>query len=160
MHQPDTIGNRLKEVQAAAQDLDKFGKTVELVGLSPFQGTSDALQEINDVSEGIMSDFLQATLETNLPKSSKKKGITLGVWEKNLAGSIKAAFPNLSCETGDTNPVVGDLLRGLREHGQKLIKKLQPGDLERSIVRYSRRTISTSSTNIITAWSRTRLLPC
>jgi nucleolar protein 56 len=125
----------LKEVQAAAQDLDKFGKTVELVGLSPFQGTSDALQEINDVSEGIMSDFLQATLETNLPKGSKKKAITLGVWEKNLAGSIKAAFPNLACETGDTNPVVGDLLRGLREHGQKLIKKLQPGDLERSIVR-------------------------
>lgn len=134
VHQPDTIGNRLKEVQLAAQDLDKFGKTVELVGLSPFQGTSDALQEINDVSEGIMSDFLQATLETNLPKSSKKKAITLGVWEKNLAGSIKAAFPNLACETGDTNPVVGDLLRGLRQHGQKLIKKLQPGDLERSIL--------------------------
>jgi len=42
--QPDTIGNRLKEVQAATQDLDKFGKMVELVGLAPFQGTQDALQ--------------------------------------------------------------------------------------------------------------------
>jgi nucleolar protein 56 len=36
--QPDTIGSRLKEVQNAVEDLAKFGKTVELVGLSPFQG--------------------------------------------------------------------------------------------------------------------------
>ena len=48
----------MKEVQAAVQDLDKFGKTVELVGLAPFQGTQDALQEINDVSEGIMVSLL------------------------------------------------------------------------------------------------------
>ncbi|KAF2660625.1 Nop domain-containing protein [Lophiostoma macrostomum CBS 122681] len=132
--QPDTIGNRLKEVQAAVQDLDKFGKTVELVGLAPFQGTQDALQEINDVSEGILSDFLRATLETNLPKAGKKKTITLGLSEKNLAGSIKAVFPNLACETAETSEVVADLLRGLRQHGQKLIKKLQPGDIERSIL--------------------------
>ncbi|CAI6338503.1 unnamed protein product [Periconia digitata] len=134
VHQPDTIGSRLNEVRAAVQDLEKFGKTVELVGLSPFQGTQDALQEINDVSEGIMSDFLRATLESNLPKPSKKKTITLGVWDKVLASSIKSAFPNLSCETGDTNPVVADVLRGLRQHSQKLIKKLQPGDIDRSIL--------------------------
>jgi len=105
---------------------------IELVGLSPFQGTAEALSEVNDISEGILSDFLRATLEANLPKASKKKGITLGVWEKNLAGSIKAAFPGISCETGDTNAVCADLLRGLRQHGDKLIKQLQPGDIERS----------------------------
>ncbi|OAL54985.1 Nop-domain-containing protein [Pyrenochaeta sp. DS3sAY3a] len=132
--QPDTIGNRLQEVQKAVQDLDKFGKTVELVGLAPFQGTQDALQEINDISEGILSDFLRATLETNLPKAGKKKTITLGVSEKNLAGSIKSAFPNLACETSDTSEVVSDLLRGLRQHSGKLIKKLQPGDIDRSIL--------------------------
>jgi hypothetical protein len=132
--QPDTIGSRLQEVQKAVQDLDKFGKTVELVGLAPFQGTQDALQEINDISEGILSDFLRATLETNLPKAGKKKTITIGISEKNLAGSIKAAFPNLSCETSDTSEVVADLLRGLRQHSGKLIKKLQPGDIDRSIL--------------------------
>jgi nucleolar protein 56 len=132
--QPDTIGSRLQEVQKAVQDLDKFGKTVELVGLAPFQGTQDALQEINDISEGILSDFLRATLETNLPKAGKKKTITIGISEKNLAGSIKAAFPNLSCETSDTSEVVADLLRGLRQHSSKLIKKLQPGDIDRSIL--------------------------
>ncbi|OAF99768.1 Nop domain-containing protein [Paraphaeosphaeria sporulosa] len=132
--QPDTIGNRLKEVQEAVQDLAKFGKTVELVGLTPFQGTQDALQEINDVSEGILSPFLQSTLESNLPKSSKKKKVVLGIWEKNLAGSIKAQFEGVQCETGETNAVVADLLRGLRQHGDKLVKQLQPGDLERSVL--------------------------
>jgi nucleolar protein 56 len=90
--------------------------------------------EINDISEGILSDFLKATLETNLPKAGKKKTITLGVCEKNLAGSIKSAFPSLSCETSETSEVVADLLRGLRQHSQKLIKKLQPGDIDRSIL--------------------------
>ncbi|KAF1977180.1 pre-rRNA processing nucleolar protein-like protein Sik1 [Bimuria novae-zelandiae CBS 107.79] len=134
VNQPDTIGNRLKEVQDAVQDLAKFGKTVELAGLSPFQGTQQALSETNDISEGIMSDFLRATLESNLPKASKKKKIVLGIWEKTLAGSIKAAFPHVSCETGETNPVVGDLLRGLRQHAGKLIKQLQSGDIERSVL--------------------------
>jgi nucleolar protein 56 len=134
VHQPDTIGNRLKEVQEAANDLAKFGKTVELVGLAPFQGTQDALQEINDVSEGILSDYLKAALETNLPKAGKKKTITLGVNERNLASSIKGAFPSLNVETAETSEVVADLLRGLRQHGQKLIKQLQPGDIDRSIL--------------------------
>ncbi|KAF2175066.1 Nop-domain-containing protein [Zopfia rhizophila CBS 207.26] len=132
--QADTIGNRLKEVQASAQELDKFGKMVELVGLAPFQGTQQALQEINDISEGILSDFLRATLETNLPKPGKKKAIVLGLSEKNLAGSVKAVFPNLSCETSETSEVVADLLRGLRQHGSKLLKKLQEGDIERSVL--------------------------
>ena len=116
------------------QDLEKFGKTVELIGLAPFQGTQAALQEINDISEGILSDFLRATIETNLPKAGKKKTITLGVSEKNLAGSIKAAFPYIGCETSETSEVVSDLLRGLRQHSGKLIKKLAPGDLDRSVL--------------------------
>lgn len=37
VHQADTIGNRLKEVQEAATDLSKFGKMVELVSFAPFQ---------------------------------------------------------------------------------------------------------------------------
>lgn len=37
INQADTIGNRLKEVQEAAQDLAKFGKMVKLVSFAPFK---------------------------------------------------------------------------------------------------------------------------
>jgi len=35
--QPETIGNRLKEVQDASQDLAKFGKLIKLVNFAPYR---------------------------------------------------------------------------------------------------------------------------
>lgn len=130
--QPDTVGSRLKEVQDSVQSLEKFGKMVKLVSFAPFQGAAQALQNANEVSEGIASEFLLSLLEVNLPKSGKKNKITLGVADKNLAGAIKGAFPGLECETGDTSEIVQDLLRGVRQHAHKLLKQLQEGDVERA----------------------------
>src|ERR1700748_3255225 len=94
---------------------DRFaGKMVTLVSFAPFQGASQALENANDISEGIASNYLKSVLEANLPKASKKHKVTLGVSDKNLAGSIKASFPYVECETGETNEVGGDLLRVLR----------------------------------------------
>ncbi|KAI4284592.1 MAG: hypothetical protein L6R38_001293 [Xanthoria sp. 2 TBL-2021] len=132
IHQPDTVGNRLKEVQDAVQDLAKFGKMIKLISFAPFQGAAQALENANEVSEGMASDFLVSLLEVNLPKSGKNHKITLGVSDKNLAGSIKAAFPGLECETADTSEVVQDMLRGIRQHSSKLLKQLQDGDVERA----------------------------
>ena len=84
------------------------------------------------VSEGVLSEYLRSVLELNLPKPSKKKKIVLGVSDKNLAGSIKASFPGVECETGETSEVVADLLRGIRLHAPKLLKSLQEGDVERA----------------------------
>ena len=36
-HQPDTVGNRLKEVQDSVQDLARFGKMVDLTSFLPFE---------------------------------------------------------------------------------------------------------------------------
>ncbi|GAM83210.1 hypothetical protein ANO11243_011960 [Dothideomycetidae sp. 11243] len=130
--QAETIGNRLKEVQTQSQDLSKFGKMVELVSFAPFQGASQALENANEVSEGLLSDYLRTVLEANLPKSGKKNKVTLGVTDRALAGSIKTAFPGLECETSETSEVVADLLRGLRLHSDKLLKQLQDGDVERA----------------------------
>ncbi|MCJ1319747.1 snoRNP complex protein nop56 [Xylographa vitiligo] len=132
VHQADSIGNRLKEVQDSVQDLAKFGKMVKLVSFAPFQGAAQALENANDVSEGIASEYLRSLLEVNLPKAGKKNKITLGVSDKNLAGSIKAAFAGLECETGDTSEIVQDMLRGIRQHAPKLLKQLQEGDVERA----------------------------
>lgn len=37
VHQADTVGNKLKEVQENLQDLAKFGKMVELTSFLPFE---------------------------------------------------------------------------------------------------------------------------
>ena len=96
------------------------------------RGAAQALENANDISEGIASEYLISLLEVNLPKAGKKNKITLGVSDKNLGGSIKAAFPGVECETGDTSEVVQNMLRGIRQHAPKLLKQLQEGDVERA----------------------------
>ena len=100
---------------------------------SAYSGHVEALENINLVSEGIVSDYLKNVLELNLPKTSGKKSkIVLGVSEKNLAGGLKAAFPGLECETADTSDVVADVIRGIRLHADKLLKDLKSGDVEKA----------------------------
>ena len=96
-------------------------------------GHVEALENINLVSEGIVPDYLKSILELNLPQTSGKKAkVVLGVAEKGLAGSIKAGFPGLDCETADTSEIVADILRGIRLHTDKILKDLNPGDAERA----------------------------
>lgn len=105
---------------------------VKLVSFAAFESAPKALANINDISEGIVSEQLQTILEVNLPKPSKKSKVTLGVSDKTLAGSIKAIFPGIECETAETSEVTADLLRGLRLHAAKLLQQLQDGDTERA----------------------------
>lgn len=128
VHKGDVVGNRLKEVQDASQDLAKFGKMVSLKSFLPFETGKQALEELHDISEGIASEFLRSFLELNLPKAGKKAKVSLGVSDKILANSIKASFPGLECETGDTDEVTGDMIRGIRQHSDKLLKQLREGD--------------------------------
>lgn len=81
------------------------------------------------MSEGLASEALISFLELNLPKPNKNKKVVLGVSDKALAGSIKGAFSHVECETGDTNEVVQDMLRGVRLHATKLLKQLREGDI-------------------------------
>jgi nucleolar protein 56 len=48
----ENIGSRVKVVQDSINDLSKFGKMVTLVSFSPFKNAADALENINDISEG------------------------------------------------------------------------------------------------------------
>ena len=83
--------------------------------------------------------YLKVVLEANLPRGGLSRGglnpkskITLGVADKNLAGSIKETFSGYEYKTGDLDEVVADLLRGLRQHAPKLLRQLGEGDYERS----------------------------
>ncbi|KAF9106321.1 snoRNP complex protein nop56 [Mortierella sp. AM989] len=124
----EEIGSKLADVCAAATDLTKFGKVVKLKSFAPFKSAAHALENMNDVSEGIMNDHLKAFLEMNLPKPGKKSKVVLGVTEKSLAGSIKEGL-GIEC---DASEVVLDLVRGVRLFGDKLLKQLKDGDLERA----------------------------
>ncbi|KFH46051.1 Nucleolar protein-like protein [Hapsidospora chrysogenum ATCC 11550] len=133
VHQADVVGLKSKEGQEAATDLAKFGKMIKLQNFSPFRGQKEALENVNEISEGQMPDYLKEVLELNLPKTSGKKAqVILGVAEKNLAGSIKATFPGIACKTADTSDVVAELLRGIRLHAEKLIEGLNSGDIEQA----------------------------
>ena len=127
--QQDNIGAKLAEVQQEINDFGSFTKLVELESFAPFKGAAEALENANDISEGLVSDSLKAILELNLPKGSKSKTVTLAISDKNLGPSIKEVFPYVDCIS---NELAQDLLRGVRLHGEKLFKGLQPGDIDRA----------------------------
>lgn len=127
--QQDDIGSRLKEVQQQINDFGSFTKLVELVSFAPFKGAAQALENANDISEGLVSEHLKALLDLNLPKGSAKSTVTLAISDKNLGPSIKETFPYVDCIS---NELAQDLIRGVRLHGDKLLKDLQSGDLERA----------------------------
>ncbi|KDQ15155.1 hypothetical protein BOTBODRAFT_145382 [Botryobasidium botryosum FD-172 SS1] len=123
--QHEEIGAKTKHVQESIQDLHKFGKMVQLKSFAPFKSAAHALENANDVSEGVLNDHLKALLELNLAKSAKKSPIVLGISEKNLAGSISSAL-EIQCDTSET---ALEIIRGIRLHAEKLLKGLQEGDV-------------------------------
>ncbi|KAG1720943.1 hypothetical protein EDB19DRAFT_1898397 [Suillus lakei] len=108
----ENIGSRVKAVQDSINDLSKFGKWL----LS---------SNINDISEGILSDHLRSLLELNLSKPKKGSKIVLAVSDANLANAI---FENLAikCDASETSQ---EVLRGIRFHAPKLLKGLDATDL-------------------------------
>ncbi|KAL1867152.1 hypothetical protein VTK73DRAFT_4314 [Phialemonium thermophilum] len=133
VRQADAVGVDLPEVRESMNDFSKFTKLVRLVSFTPWQNATAGLENINLVSEGIVSNDLKNILELNLPKTSGKKSkVVLGVSDKKLAAEISSLFPGVQCESIDSSPVAAALLRGIRVHGAKLIKDLRDGDISRA----------------------------
>ncbi|KAM6494530.1 hypothetical protein JOM56_010891 [Amanita muscaria] len=124
----EDIGAKTLAVQDSIKDLAKFGKMVNLQSFSPFKSAAQALENANDVSEGIVNDHLLALLELNLTKASKKSPVTLAVADSVLASNIKSAL-NINCEVSERGQ---ELLRGIRLHASKLLKGLQDDDLKKA----------------------------
>lgn len=124
--QSDDIPMTLEAVQKDISDLAKFRKCVQLKSFFPFKTAVEALENANDISEGICSDTLKEFLKLNLP--SDLKGVTLGISDRVLAGSIKSAV-NVECIS---NEMVAELIRGIRFHSAKLLMQLTQTDLEKA----------------------------
>jgi len=50
----EEIGEQLTEVQAATDDFNRFSKCVKLQSFLPFTSAESALENINQVSEGLI----------------------------------------------------------------------------------------------------------
>ncbi|KAJ6970720.1 hypothetical protein D5086_028486 [Populus alba] len=126
----DEIGQNTEAVRNSVSDLNRFGKVVQLTAFHPFDSALDALNQINSVSEGIMTDELRNFLELNLPKvkEGKKAKFSLGVAEPKI-GSHIFEVTKIPCQSND---FVHELLRGVRLHFERFIKDLKPGDLEKA----------------------------
>eukprot|EP01104_Vermistella_antarctica_P015120 TRINITY_DN48_c0_g1_i1.p1 TRINITY_DN48_c0_g1~~TRINITY_DN48_c0_g1_i1.p1 ORF type:complete len:543 (-),score=252.05 TRINITY_DN48_c0_g1_i1:1315-2943(-) len=130
----EEIGEQEQGIQDSVKDLARFGKMIKLKAFAPFPSAEAALENINAVSDSIVSDDLRNFLEMNLPKvSAKKKGgknapFVVAVSEEKLGGAISDAL-NITCEK---NKSTAELLRGVRVHFDKFIKGLRDGDLGKS----------------------------
>lgn len=74
----EEIGSFLAQVEASVTELARFNSVIKLVGFSPFKTAANALENINSVSEGIVTGDLQLFLEASLPKVGKHEKLTLG----------------------------------------------------------------------------------
>ena len=126
----DETGGQLKQIQKAIPNLERFSKIVKLAAFQPFQTAEEALENIKLVSQNKVPETLKAFLATNLPatKSSKKQKFLLGIAEPKLGSEIFG-------ETGITasfNESIEELIRGVRTHLPKLLKKLSDEDMTRA----------------------------
>ncbi|KAL1204821.1 putative nucleolar protein 5-1 [Cardamine amara subsp. amara] len=130
VHGLDEIGQNTEAVRSSVSDLSRFGRVVQLTAFHPSLSALDALNQINAVSEGYMSDELRSFLELNLPKvkEGKKPKFSLGVSEPKIGSCIFEAT-KIPCQS---NEFIHELIRGVRQHFDRFIKDLKPGDLEKA----------------------------
>jgi len=114
----EDIGSLLPQVEQSVTDLSRFNGVVKLAAFSPFKSAGHALDNINSVSEGVMSEDLHLFLETNLPKSDKNDGILLGVSEPKLGAAITESLGTSCSHIG----AVPEIIRGIRAHFPNLVK--------------------------------------
>ena len=114
----EDIGMLLPQVEESITDVSKFKSVVSLVGFSPFKTAISALENVNAVSEGIVSEDLSVFIDNTLPKASKKSKFTLGVADAKLGAAIAEAL-NLQCSHIGAIP---EIIRGIRMHFPNLVK--------------------------------------
>ncbi|XP_033822774.1 nucleolar protein 56 [Periophthalmus magnuspinnatus] len=115
----EEIGMLLPQVEESVLSLAKFNSIVSLAAFFPFKSAQAALENMNAISEGLVHADLKLFLETNLPRSGKKKPM-LGVSDAKIGAALQEEF-GMSIQTGG---VVGEILRGVRLHFHALVKGL------------------------------------
>uniref|UniRef100_A0A7N8Y7L9 Nucleolar protein 56 n=1 Tax=Mastacembelus armatus TaxID=205130 RepID=A0A7N8Y7L9_9TELE len=115
----EEIGMLLPQVEESVLSIGKFNSMVSLAAFFPFKSAQAALENMNAISEGLVHADLKLFLETNLPRSGKKKAV-LGVSDAKIGAALQEEF-GISIQTGG---VVAEIGRGVRLHFHSLVKGL------------------------------------
>lgn len=118
----EDVGMLIPQVEESHADVSRFQSIVSLAGFSPFKTAVAALENVNAVSEGIVSEDLTVFLDSTLPKASKKQKLTLGVADAKLGAAIAEALSIQCSHIG----AVPEVLRGIRMHFPHLVKGFTP----------------------------------
>ncbi|GAB1607574.1 nucleolar protein 58-like [Argonauta hians] len=116
----EEMGLLLPQVEAAVPNLGKFNSIVKFVAFAPFKSGTNALDNINSISEGILHENLKVFIQANVPVSKKKVTSLLGVGDSKLGAAIaEEKSINVSCvHTG----AVPEIIRGIRLHFPNMVK--------------------------------------
>ncbi|XP_035671741.1 nucleolar protein 56-like [Branchiostoma floridae] len=114
----EEVGMLLPTVEKSVKSYEKFNSTVKLVAFSPFKSGTNALDNCNAISEGILHDDLKVFLENNFPL--KKKKATLGIGDPKIGSAIQEEL-GILLTGGD---VVQEVIRGIKLHFHLLVKGL------------------------------------
>lgn len=119
-------------MQKATNDFATFSRIVKLKAFQPFTTAANALENINAVSENLVTEDLKAFLEQNLPahkaKPGKKPKFYLGVIDAKMGTAVTDAC-GVPCNANET---VAELVRGCRVHLPRFVDGLEGGVLEKS----------------------------
>ena len=122
----EEVAARAKGLQDAIADYNTFNRMIQLASFLPFTSAAQALENANDVSEGVLNPHLRSLLNLIVPSSGKKdRKVLLGVAEKGLGGAIQGEM-GIPCDAGER---AMELVRGVRLHQEKFITGMEKGDV-------------------------------
>lgn len=128
----EEIAARSKQLQDAVNDYNQFNRMVTLASFFPFTSAAQALENANDISEGVLNPHLKSLLNLVIPSegskgNKKQSAVLLGVAERGLGGAIQGEL-GIPCDAGERSL---ELIRGIRLHQEKFLAKegLQKGDV-------------------------------
>jgi len=126
----EEVMDQSAQIQQQISDSGLFKKMVRMKAFYPFESAESALENCNDVSEGLLNASLKNFLQTNFPeaKPGKKTKYELGVSEEKLGSAIEEAL-GIKCTK---STLVQELLRGARQHFDKFVPELKDGGVERA----------------------------
>ncbi|XP_045104665.1 nucleolar protein 56-like isoform X2 [Portunus trituberculatus] len=122
----EEVGAFLPQVEEAVTQAAKFQQVVKLVGFRAFTSAAQALENINAVSEGLLTEELKVFLETNLPKTKSK--VQLGVCDSKLGAAVNEALGVGVTHVG----VVPEIIRGIRTHLSHFVKGLNLASMKQT----------------------------